>query len=301
MWSNPDIRNLARELSWRFVETPLSELAVAVATDPAIPYAPTVRLATGLSALAEDRDLLAKLLREHAAAREEGAKNLKVAQLWVGMSDSPPPPDQAIYLANMLDILQDNWKRFAVTVARHDVRVAVVGNSPCELGLGRGADIDSHDIVFRMNRFSTESAFAADYGRKTDMVITTHRDDELTQLLDVLPRETTILIKRGLSPHHCSLSAAEQQAIKAGRNLVLIPEVLHGPMWRTLGGPASTGLFLTSVLHALRGPLPRSSFFGFSFVDQLVSGVSAHYFEKSKASELHDWRKEAEVFAAMFA
>jgi hypothetical protein len=258
-------------------------------------------LATGLSALSEDSELLAKLLDEHEAARDEAAKNLKAAQLWVRVSNAVPPPEEAVYWAGMLDTLQNNWTRFAAIIERPDLRVAAVGNSPCEIGLGRGEEIDSHDIVIRMNRFSTEPEFAVDYGRKTDMVITTQRDEELTRLLDLLPPEATVLIKRGLSPHHCNLSAAEQQALKQGRHLVLIPETLQGPMWRTLGAPASTGLLLTSVLRALRGPLPRSSFFGFSFVDQLVPGNTSHYFEENQPSELHDWRKEAEVFASMFA
>lgn len=43
--------------------------------------------------------------------------------------------------------------------------IAVVGNGPCEIGQGRGAEIDAHDRVIRFNNFTTDG-FEADYGSK---------------------------------------------------------------------------------------------------------------------------------------
>lgn len=47
-------------------------------------------------------------------------------------------------------------------------RIAVVGNGKCELGLGKGEEIDNHDIVIRFNNYQIEGR-EADYGTKTDV------------------------------------------------------------------------------------------------------------------------------------
>lgn len=45
--------------------------------------------------------------------------------------------------------------------------IAVVGNSGCDLGKGKGAEIDSHDIVIRFNSYP--SGYVQDYGKKTNV------------------------------------------------------------------------------------------------------------------------------------
>ena len=49
-------------------------------------------------------------------------------------------------------------------------KVAVVGNSPYEIGKKSGKEIDSHDIVIRMNNYVIEG-FEEDYGTKEDIWI----------------------------------------------------------------------------------------------------------------------------------
>ena len=44
--------------------------------------------------------------------------------------------------------------------------LAIVGNGPCDLGNGCGDEIDSHDIVIRMNNYVIEG-YEKDYGSKT--------------------------------------------------------------------------------------------------------------------------------------
>ena len=46
--------------------------------------------------------------------------------------------------------------------------IAFVGNGPQEMGRRRGEEIDSHDIVIRMNSFSLEG-YEKDYGTRTDI------------------------------------------------------------------------------------------------------------------------------------
>ena len=41
--------------------------------------------------------------------------------------------------------------------------IGIIGNSQCELELGRGALIDQHDLVMRFKLFSTSDEFSSDY------------------------------------------------------------------------------------------------------------------------------------------
>ena len=49
--------------------------------------------------------------------------------------------------------------------------VAVVGNSPCEKGLGKGAEIDAFDLVIRFNSGAVPDEHQNDYGSKTSIVV----------------------------------------------------------------------------------------------------------------------------------
>ena len=53
--------------------------------------------------------------------------------------------------------------------------IAIVGNGPSEKGLGKGDEIDNHDIVIRFNNFQTYG-FEGDYGRKTDVWVKCSND-----------------------------------------------------------------------------------------------------------------------------
>lgn len=52
-----------------------------------------------------------------------------------------------------------------------DKSVAIVGNSPREIGLKKGQMIDSYDAVVRMNMFSVSDEFKEDYGEKTSICV----------------------------------------------------------------------------------------------------------------------------------
>ena len=46
--------------------------------------------------------------------------------------------------------------------------IAIVGSAPNEIGKGKGAEIDAHDIVMRFNSYSTKG-YEEDYGSKTQI------------------------------------------------------------------------------------------------------------------------------------
>lgn len=57
-----------------------------------------------------------------------------------------------------------------------DKTVAIVGNGPSELGKNCGKEIDSHDVVIRINNYQI-SGYEKDYGSKTDIWIKCTSDD----------------------------------------------------------------------------------------------------------------------------
>ncbi|MDR2410270.1 MAG: glycosyltransferase family 29 protein [Bacteroidales bacterium] len=50
--------------------------------------------------------------------------------------------------------------------------IAIVGNGPHEVGLGKGGEIDAHDIVVRFNDFAVLPDTIKDYGEKTNLIVT---------------------------------------------------------------------------------------------------------------------------------
>ena len=65
--------------------------------------------------------------------------------------------------------LMQNEGVFENLLADAGAGIALVGNSPCEQGKGNGFEIDSHDIVIRMNDYKVASDFTHDYGEKVSI------------------------------------------------------------------------------------------------------------------------------------
>ena len=58
--------------------------------------------------------------------------------------------------------------------------LAIVGNSPVELGRGRGAEVDSHGLVFRFNKAPSRLEGCEDYECRTDVHVLPTRGDAAT-------------------------------------------------------------------------------------------------------------------------
>lgn len=76
--------------------------------------------------------------------------------------------DELIKSANVYDKLMSYHSRHALEEFVSGKTVAIVGNGPSELGKGLGDEIDSHDVVIRINNH-TVKGFERDYGTRTDM------------------------------------------------------------------------------------------------------------------------------------
>ena len=70
--------------------------------------------------------------------------------------------------AEIFQKFEENLKNKTLYNLLKGKTVAVVGNSDFEIGKNSGEEIDSHDIVIRMNNYRTEN-YEKDYGKKTDI------------------------------------------------------------------------------------------------------------------------------------
>jgi len=198
-------------------------------------------------------------------------------------------------LAALHDAIVDHGATLLRSASDPSTSLAIIGNSPCEIGLAKGVHIDAHDIVARFNFFSTDPSFFADYGSRFSWHVRGGKKDPALAQRS-LAADLTILCQfdflhhRRDWDHFLALSAG-------GAKLATLPEGAHLPLQQELHAEPSLGLAFCSFIHSLRGKLPRSSCFGFSFVDQIGEDASsAHYFEPATPSMTHRWDHELAIF-----
>lgn len=169
--------------------------------------------------------------------------------------------------------------------------VAIVGNSPCELNLGKGKEIDNHDIIIRFNNFEVSDKFAADYGNKTNIWCITPTLESIHQRIDVATFDFVLMPLSNRYIAH-NRFAWLQNIQMAGVNIALVPvtEILKIYDMRVV----SLGLLM--ILYILNQTKAKQiDIYGFSLSDQ-IKGVK-HYFSgdpsAGKLLKFHDWMKEA--------
>ena len=94
-------------------------------------------------------------------------------------------------LARLHTQLDEDGRSLTALLRDQTRSIAIVGNSPCELGSGKGPLIDAHDMVARFNRFSVEGEFARDYGRKCTIHVRHSQDVEVNE--DSIASQWTVI------------------------------------------------------------------------------------------------------------
>lgn len=171
--------------------------------------------------------------------------------------------------------------------------IAVVGNSPCEIGRNKGAEIDSHDVVIRFNNFSLDKDFIIDYGKKTNIWVLT------PALNSILKRETLQEFDFILTPISNRIIPMDrfgvlnnwlQSGIKVVR-IDCIDYLIHYDI-RVM----SLGLIVICYLLD-KVQFSNLTLYGFSLKEQ-NQGVT-HYFDgdpsKGKILSIHKWDKESQI------
>ncbi len=158
--------------------------------------------------------------------------------------------------------------------------VAIIGNSGCELGKGRGAIIDAHDVVFRFNEFSLDHVL--DYGTKTTAWITAFNGN---------PSQCQIPI--GLI--YCPLWLIQQDFTRCWPPADYMPRDLFDALYTHTKAP-STGMAFLWWIASLR-TLASCSLYGFSFFDP---HDPHHYWENVRWPLTHDRARELEMFRDLY-
>jgi len=173
--------------------------------------------------------------------------------------------------------------------------VAIVGNGPSEINRGRGAEIDSHDIVIRFNNYAT-AGFERDYGSKTDIWVRGSGGDDIIDRVNVdeyklimweadyahFPihfNDLDILYRYlSLNKGKCSNFDFETHYTLRDASGISFP---------------STGLVTVWKVYDLLGKaVNRMSLYGFSFQEETSSNSYQHYF---KNRDIEDARRRSEV------
>ena len=203
--------------------------------------------------------------------------------------------------ADLLTDFETGRDRFMAILADPSIRVAVVGNSPCELGRGRGAEIDAHEVVIRFNAFDLSEPYQADYGRRADVVCQTYPLEPGMRSAPWVQGENILWVQRHAFHVFEERDWAPVLRMRAeGAHLGYVPRESYVAAARVLQATPSAGFLIAQEMKRSRGTLSRDDFFGFSFTDQLQGERRAHYFGHEPPSLIHDWRREAEAFEALF-
>lgn len=166
-----------------------------------------------------------------------------------------------------------------------DGRIALIGNSACEVGLGKGGEIDAHDHVFRFNNF--ELSNAVDYGKKTTGWITSfwydiqpRNLDEFRHIYCPLPLTDVLWFQKyhSMYGHGHNLPLAHQSRDKTE----FIP-FEYFEWLRMLAQHPSTGLSFIYWLWA-ENKLADVDIYGFAFFDE---SVAHHYYEDVRHNGNH--------------
>jgi hypothetical protein len=196
--------------------------------------------------------------------------------------------------------LQQDSAALLKLIAEKRRSLAIVGNSPCEIGLGKGTRIDAHDLVARFNVFSTSEEFAVDYGAKCNMHIRSLPEDEGANEFSMVS-DTIVLSRADLIYRNRNWKNVLKLA-RSGAKLSAFPTGFHQGLYKKLGGAPSSGIAFCALVKQERGVLSRSSCFGFAFVDQIgAKRSSAHYFRDARPSFKHQWKGEKEMFDELTA
>ncbi len=200
--------------------------------------------------------------------------------------------------AELRDFWQRGTEKLLPVLSDPSVSIAVVGNSPCERGLGKGPEIDSHDLVIRFNASSVPAAHAADYGSKISIAVC--NDSTVSRVIgDDVHLEGILLTGLESVREHNAVSRTLGIA-RRGIPMGLLPEKAVTELVAKLGAAPSSGIQTIAALESLRPPGAPLSLYGFAFTDQIGEGRSSANFAKSaSATHRHNWRGERKLFDAM--
>ncbi|MFD1696823.1 glycosyltransferase family 29 protein [Roseibium aestuarii] len=174
-----------------------------------------------------------------------------------------------------------------------DKSIAIVGNSPSEIGRNKGEIIDSHDIVFRFNNFKLDQSSINDYGTKTNCWVIT-------------PAIETIYRREFIPSFDYVISPRYSLKRPVDRCLVIYNLMLCGAKYfdydcdriRLMSNNISISTGLSFLIYTLGKTTQKNTVSIFGFSDQKSESQGRHYFDddpvKDSSVDFHNWNSERE-------
>ena len=285
--------------SWLFNGASEAVLKEVIDISGTLPWKETkvlLREALALAFQLEDEPIIRKLLADYPELKTNFSSVLPLAPFMLAEGlEAETDRASIVEHAELYDKIQRDTAALLEMLKDNRRSLAVVGNSPCEIGLGRGQIIDAHDLVARFNVFSTREEFAVDYGTKCNIHVRSLPEDEDANEFSMVS-DTILLSRADLIYRNRDWKNVLQLAC-SGAKLSAFPTGFHQGLYKKLGGTPSSGIAFCALVKQERGALLRLSCFGFAFVDQIgAKRTSAHYFRHARPSFKHQWKREKEMF-----
>ena len=193
--------------------------------------------------------------------------------------------------------LKENEGKLEQLLKANSNSIAVVGNSPKELGTGKGKIIDEHELVVRFNEYSIDPPYDRDYGVKSNIWVRSignsvaHRDMS----------EFKLVLFSGINlPSRYRDWNMVRFYTKRGIPVALFPTDIQYELVEKIKAVPSSGICICYMLHKMIGPLDRNSVFGFGFTDHLGKDATAqHYYDAKPPSGRHNWPGEKALFSTL--
>jgi len=208
--------------------------------------------------------------------------------------------------ARLLGYFRESARDGTLHKALAGKRVAVVGNGPHEIGRGKGAEIDAHDLVMRFNEFKCGDPYAADYGSKTDIWFMHHpptmrNDDYFPDFASIRYVATQCNPLHDRYPSWFSREHVVEllDCLDAGKRLLcLSADELSQAVSRrrTKDGelffPFSSGFLGCEMVKMANPDFSAEDVYGFSFKDSAMFGKdeNPHYYQSTHCQTLQDMR-----------
>ena len=258
--------------------------------------------ALALAFLLNDSSVVKRLLRSYPELEQSYDRVLPLAAYLTSSGVSPTLAPNRVRIAEFADLytkLNEGTSSLMDLLRDKTRSIAIVGNSPCDLGSGKGPLVDAYDLVARFNTFSIDEKFACDYGRKCSIHVRHPLNEHINQAS--LASDWTVINRPDLIYRQRDWQNVLALS-NAGARLSALPTGFHQHLYRTLRGEPSGGITFCALVKEMRGHLPRGSCFGFSFVDQTgKSPTSAHYFRDARPSFKHQWTREKAMLEELTA
>jgi hypothetical protein len=178
------------------------------------------------------------------------------------------------------------------------INIAIVGNSPCGIGSGKGVEIDGHDLVFRFNKFSLANKYQIDYGTKVTGVVVTK--SILNELISSHDKNLDLIITGEDPLVFPPEPGYEHDSIAMFTNACVVPVRIYQELANILGAAPSSGLQFLQLIYELRHGFENVKLYGFAMNDQVgADPTSSGYGKNTKPSFRHNWIGEAKYLSCM--